>query len=153
MRLRWAAHSDVQEEAMATALNPYLNFRGTTREAMDFYHEVFGGKLNVATFAEFHASSDPSEDNLVMHAELDAGAIKFMAADVPNRMAFESGSNNFSMSLSGEDEAELRGFFDKLSAGGSVDQPLVKAQWGDTFGMCSDKFGVHWLVNIGAPRN
>ncbi|HEY4752220.1 MAG TPA: VOC family protein, partial [Candidatus Limnocylindrales bacterium] len=102
---------------MATALNPYLNFRGTTREAMEFYRAVFGGKLNVATFADYHASTDPSEDNLVMHAELDAGAIKFMAADVPNRMAFESGSNNFSMSLSGEDEPELRGYFAKLSAG------------------------------------
>jgi PhnB protein len=137
---------------VATTLNPYLNFRGNTREAMEFYRDVFGGKLNVATFADYHASSDPSEDNLVMHADLEVGDIHFMAADVPNRMAFESGGNNFSMSLSGEDEAELRAYFDKLSAGGSVDQPLVKAQWGDTFGMCSDKFGVHWLVNIAAPR-
>lgn len=136
---------------MATTLNPYLNFRGNTREAMEFYRDVFGGKLSVATFAEYHASSDPSEDNLVMHADLEVGDIHFMAADVPHRMEFKSGSN-FSMSLSGEDEAELRDYFGKLSAGGSVDQPLVKAQWGDTFGMLSDKFGVRWLVNIAAPR-
>lgn len=135
---------------MAITLNPYLNFDGNAREAMEFYEGVFGGKLNIATFADYHASSDPSEDGLVMHADLEGpDGIRFMAADTPKRMKFEPGTN-ISMSLSGEDEAELRGYFDKLSQGGTVMMPLEKAQWGDMFGMCTDRFGVRWLVNIAA---
>jgi PhnB protein len=56
--------------------------------------------------------------------------------------------DNFSVSLSGEDEAELRGYWDKLSDGATITAELEQAPWGDTFGMCTDKFGVHWLVNI-----
>ena len=133
---------------MAVVLNPYLNFRGNAREAIEFYKEVFGGELNVATFADFQASSDPSEEQLVMHSDLQgADGLRLMAADVPNHMEFKPG-NNVSMSLSGDDETQLRGFFEKLAEGGQVTTPLEKAQWGDTFGMCVDKFGTQWLVNI-----
>jgi PhnB protein len=133
---------------MPIALNPYLNFRGNTREAMEFYGGVFGGKLTTSTFAEFHASTDPSEDELVMHSMMEApDGIVLMAADVPNRMEFHPG-NNFSLSLSGDDEQRLRGYFEKLADGGSISMPLNQAPWGDVFGMCYDKFGVNWLVNI-----
>jgi PhnB protein len=128
-------------------LNPYLNFRDRTREAMEFYHSVFGGELNMQTFKEFNASQDPSEDDKIMHAQLEAGDIVFMAADTPNSMEYEPGTN-FNMSLSGEDETRLRGYFEKLSAGGTVTMPLEQAPWGDTFGMVNDRFGIRWLVNI-----
>lgn len=137
---------------MQTKLNPYLNFKDKTREAMEFYKTVFGGKLTINTFKEFHASQDPSEDNKIMHSELEAeNGITFMAADTPNRMEYKPGTN-YAMSLSGDNEAELKGYFDRLSAGGLITQPLVKATWGDTFGMVTDRFGVSWLVNITAPK-
>lgn len=137
---------------MQTKLNPYLNFKDKTREAMEFYKTVFGGKLTISTFKEFHASQDPSEDNKIMHAELNAGdGIVFMAADTPNRMEYHPGTS-INMSLTGEDEAELKGYFSKLSAGGKVTQPLEKAIWGDSFGMCTDKFGINWFVNITAKK-
>jgi PhnB protein len=141
---------------MTTALNPYLNFRGNTREAMEFYEGVFGAKLTKATFADFGAATDESENDLVMHSDLEGpGGIRFMAADVPNRMDYQAGTNNFAMSLSGEsgDEAELRGYFEKLSERGEVTQRLERAAWGDMFGMCNDRFGIHWLVNISAPKD
>jgi PhnB protein len=138
---------------MGTKLNPYLNFRNITRQAMEFYKSVFGGRLELSTFKEFHASDDPSEDNLIMHSVLYApNGVEFMAADVPSRMEYRPG-NNFSMSLSGEDEAELKGYFEKLSAGGKVTMPLAKAAWGDGFGMVTDKFGISWLVNISAKKD
>ncbi len=137
---------------MPSTLNPYVHFKNDAREAMEFYHRVFGGKLQMQTFKEFHASQDPSEDNLIMHAELAAdNGMVFMASDTPNRMEYRPGTN-FSMSLSGENEAELRGYFEKLSAGGTVSMPLEKAMWGDMFGMVTDKFGVPWLVNIASPK-
>ncbi|MDQ0768068.1 PhnB protein [Pseudarthrobacter defluvii] len=137
---------------MPTRLNPYLSFRDNAREAMEFYKNVFGGELNVSTFADFQASQDPSEDNLVMHAQLDSpSGLTLMGSDTPARMDYNPG-NAFSVSLSGDDEAELRGYWEKLSDGGTVTMPLEKAIWGDSFGMCTDKFGVQWLVNIAGPK-
>ncbi len=133
---------------MGVQLNPYLSFRDQTREAMEFYQTVFGGNLRLSTFAEYHAAQDPSEDDKIMHAALEApNGITFMASDTPNSMEYQPGTN-FNMSLSGEDEAELRGYFEKLQDGGTVTMPLEMAPWGDTFGMLVDRFGVQWLVNI-----
>jgi PhnB protein len=133
---------------MVTRLNPYLNFRSSTREAMTFYQSVFGGTLDISTFAEFNVSDDPEEKDNVMHSQLttDAG-FTLMAADVPKKMPFTEGSS-ISVSLSGDDEEELTGYWNKLIEGGNVFEPLAKAPWGDSFGMAADRFGVNWLVNI-----
>jgi PhnB protein len=129
-------------------LNPYLNFKDNAREAMEFYKSVFGGNLTINTFAEFHVSEDPSEANKVMHSALETDdGLVFMAADTPNHMEFHEGAR-ISMSLSGDDEEKLRGYWDKLSEGGTPIMPLEKADWGDTFGMLIDKFGIQWMVNI-----
>jgi PhnB protein len=138
---------------MTIKLDPYLNFRGSTREAMAFYHQVFGGDLLVTTFKEFGGSGNPADDDLVMHADLDGGhGIRFMASDVASHMAagFTPGTN-FSMSLQGDSEAELRPLFEQLAEGGEVTMPLGPVPWGATFGMCTDRFGIAWMVNIAAP--
>jgi PhnB protein len=114
---------------------------------MEFYQSVFGGDLTMSTFKEFNAAEDPSENDLIMHSQLEADGLIFMAADTPSRMEYSPGTN-FNMSLSGDDEARLRGYFEKLQDGGTVIMPLEKAAWGDTFGMVIDKFGIRWLVNI-----
>ena len=133
---------------MSVMLNPYLNFRDETRAAMEFYRGVFGGELRINTFKEYQASQDPSEDDKVMHSQLEGDdGIVFMAADTPNSMEYQPGTN-FNMSLSGDDEGTLRGYFDRLGDGGTVVMPLEKAPWGDTFGMVVDRFGVRWLVNV-----
>ncbi len=133
---------------MRSQLNPYISFKDNAREAMEFYKSVFGGKLTMNTFKEYQASQDPSEDNKIMHAQLEAdNGITFMAADTPKSMTYQEGSN-ISVSLSGDNEAELSSYFQKLSAGGKIGEPLQKAPWGDTFGMVTDKFGINWMVNI-----
>jgi PhnB protein len=133
---------------MATQLNPYLGFRDNAKDAMEFYQTVFGGTLQLNTFKEFDASEDPSEDNKIMHAALETeDGMTIMASDTPASMDHQT-SSNISMSLSGDDEEKLREYYDKLSANGTVTLPLEKAPWGDYFGMCNDKFGVRWMVNI-----
>jgi PhnB protein len=120
---------------------------------MEFYKGVFGGQLKLSTFKEYHASQDPSEDDKIMHSVLEVeNGIVFMAADTPDRMEYKPGTN-FSMSLSGDNEEELKGYFEKLADGGTVTMPLGKAPWGDTFGMCIDKLGVSWLVNISPKQD
>lgn len=133
---------------MAARLAPYLSFRDNTREAMEFYQGIFGGELRMNTFGDFQAAHDPSENDKIMHSQLEAAnGITFMAADTPNDMEHVPG-RNIAMSLSGEDETELRGYFAKLAEGGTVEMPLTEATWGDTFGMLTDRFGIRWLVNV-----
>jgi PhnB protein len=132
---------------MTTRLNPYLSFRDTAGPAMDFYHSVFGGELTRSAFGEMQMGG-PGEQDKIMHAMLttDAG-LTLMAADTPDGTDLAPGSN-IAVSLSGEDGAELHGYFDKLSQDGAVTMPLEKAPWGDSFGMCTDRFGISWMVNI-----
>lgn len=133
---------------MPSMLNAYLNFKDNTAEAMAFYQTIFGGEVTSMTFGQTMPSSDPVEDAKVMHSELrGANGFVFMASDTPSHMEYDPGTN-FSMSLSGEDESELRGYFDKLAEGGMVGQPMEAAPWGDIFGMLTDKFGIQWLVNV-----
>ncbi|TAP43783.1 VOC family protein [Arthrobacter sp. S39] len=138
---------------MPTTLNPYLGFRDNAREAMTFYQSVFGGELALSTFGEFQASEDLAEADKIMHGMLTASnGLVLMGADTPNGMDLASGSS-ISVSLSGDDEAELRGYWEKLSGdGGSVTVPLEPAPWGDIFGMCTDRFGTAWLVNVNNPQ-
>ena len=132
---------------MASLLNPYLAFDGQANEAMEFYKDVFGGELNVHRFGDSGPQEGVNPDG-VMHAQLQTKAgFTLMASDMPPGMPLQAG-NNMSISLSGEDEAELRGYWDALSGSGTETVPLEKQVWGDTFGMCVDKFGVAWMVNI-----
>lgn len=137
---------------MSTKLNPYLGFRDTAKQAMEFYQSVFGGELTLSTFGDFQASEDPAEQAKIMHGMLvTESGLTLMGADTPNSMSYTPG-DNYSVSLSGEDEAELRRFWDGLSAEGTIAMPLERAPWGDIFGMCADKFGVNWLVNIATAQ-
>ena len=136
---------------MASRLNPYIGFDGTAREAMEFYKEVFGGELTVNTFGEFGSQGAPDADK-IMHSQLETDrGFTLMASDTPSGMWRTSG-DNITISLSGEDGGELRGYWEKLSDGGNVTMPMEKQMWGDEFGMCIDRFGIPWMVNITQPR-
>jgi PhnB protein len=136
---------------VATRLNPYVSFDGNARQAMEFYKEVFGGTLDVNTFGEYGAPGDPDADK-VMHAQLESDSgLTLMASDTPAGMQRNPG-DTITISLSGTDSDELRGYWQKLSDGGNVTMPLEKQMWGDEFGMCIDRFGIPWMVNITQPQ-
>jgi PhnB protein len=128
-------------------LNPYIMFQGDAREAMEFYQQVFGGKLSISTFGEFDSSHAEIADK-VMHSllETDSG-YTIMAGDTPPGMEDDT-SDNITISLSGTAAEELRGYWKKLSESGTVSQPLEKQMWGDEYGACVDGFGITWMVNI-----
>jgi len=132
-------------------LNPYLSFTDQTRPAMEFYKDVFGGELELNTFGESGAADGPEGDK-IMHAQLTTpSGFTLMAADTPEGMDHKPG-NTVSVSLSGEPGEGLDGYWDKLSDGGTITMALEKQMWGDTFGMCLDKFGTSWMVNIAGPQ-
>ncbi len=136
---------------MASRLNPYISFKDNARQAMEFYQSVFGGTLNMNTFGEYGAP-DPASADKIMHGQLETpSGFTLMGADTPPGMEHNPG-DNIAVSLSGDDGDELRGYWEKLSTGGTVAMPLEKQMWGDEFGMCVDSFGIAWMVNIGQPQ-
>lgn len=137
---------------MVSRLNPYINFNGDARQAMEFYQNVFGGELTMNTFGELGGSEGEGADN-IMHAVLESSSgFVLMGADVPPGEEARSG-NNMSVCISGEDATELRGYWEKLTSGGTVSVPLEKQVWGDEFGMCVDQFGIAWMVNIAQTQS
>lgn len=136
---------------MASRLNPYIQFKDNAREALEFYQGVFGGDLAISTFGDYGDPGQPGADG-VMHGQLESpSGYTIMAADTPPGMDHTPGTN-VALSLSGDDAAELRGYWDKLVDGGQVQVPLEKQMWGDEFGMCADRFGIGWMVNIAGDR-
>ncbi|MGW0095882.1 VOC family protein [Streptomyces sp. NPDC003328] len=135
---------------MASRLNPYLMFAGDARQALEFYKEVFGGTLVLNTYGEA-SQPDTSMTDKIMHGMLETPSnYTLMAADTP--AGEHKPGNAYSVSLSGDDDAELRGYWEKLSDGATVAVPLDKQMWGDVFGMCTDRFGITWMVNIAQPQ-
>lgn len=140
---------------MASRLNPYLSFTDTARPAMEYYRSVFGGELVINTFGEYGAAGSPSAD-LVMHAQLvTPQGFTLMASDMPPDQVPEGETpgtgGNITVSLSGDaaDADALRGYWERLSDGGTVTMPFERQMWGDEFGMCVDRFGISWMVDIG----
>ena len=136
---------------MKAVLNPYLLFNGNCAEAMKFYQSVLGGKLTMQKYGEAgHPVPDEDKDRII-HARLDNDLLTFMASDDNKKQPTTFGSN-VHLSISGDNMETLTGYFNKLAEGGKVDYPLKKEFWGDTFGMLTDKFGVHWMINITGKR-
>ena len=132
---------------MTSRLNPYISFTDNARQAMEFYKDVFGGNLELHTFGEYGAKDSPEANN-IMHGMLETDrGFTLMGADAPPGMELNRG-DNVAVSLSGDDAGDLRGYWQKLSDGGTVTVPLEKQMWGDEFGMCIDRFGIAWMVNI-----
>lgn len=132
---------------MSIHLTPYIAFDGNAREALDFYHDVFGGELTSNTFGEFGQAGTPIE-NLIMHGQIDSAAgFRLMASDTPPGMDRHPG-RTVTLTLHGDDEATMRGYWDRLVDGGTVDVALDTQMWGDIYGQLQDKFGILWMFNI-----
>jgi PhnB protein len=134
---------------MVTRLNPYITFGGNAREAMEFYQSVFGGELDISPWGDMPdmPGNSPEMHDKVMHGMLTVSdGATIMGADMPDSSGPKG--SPISVSLSGEDEAQLRGWWEKLSDGAEITAPFEEAPWGDTFGQLNDKFGVNWMVNV-----
>jgi PhnB protein len=137
---------------MASRLNPYISFTGNARQAMEFYHSVFGGKLDLDTFGKYGMADTDYADQIMHGMLVSDNGFTLMASDAPPGMKDVTVGNNIVVSLSGDDE-DLRAYWDKLSESGTVTTPLEKQVWGDEYGACTDQFGIDWMVNIGPPRD
>jgi PhnB protein len=134
------------------AANPYINFQGHTREAMEFYHKALGGNLELTAFTEQGTPKPAGPDDRIMHSVLEIESLRIMGSDGRPDYPPTVG-DNVAIALSGTDQALLSKAFDMLSDGGTVKQPLKTESWGDSFGYFVDKFGINWMVNINSKSD
>jgi PhnB protein len=132
----------------------HVNFRGDARAALEFYHSVFGGDIATVSYKDAGNMQNPDESDWVMWGQV-AGENGFhvMAYDVPSQMPWDRGENSFFVSLRGESTQEVTAYWEKLSAGATVVQPLEPAQWAPLYGMLRDRYGVVWVVDVVSAYN
>lgn len=130
----------------------HLNFRDNARQALGFYHAVFGGNVAMMTYRDAGNVSDPAKADNVMWGQVVADSgFHVMAYDVASPTAWNQGENAFFVVVSGDAPAEITGYWEKLSEGGTIIQPLRPAQWAPLYGMLKDRFGVVWVLSVRAP--
>ena len=131
--------------------SPYINFHGQAREAMEFYQQLFGGKLDLLAFDAAGAPKPAGPDDQIMHCVLESDGFSLMGTDGMSDSPVVG--DNFAVALGGSDLERLTKVFEGLSEGGTVKQPLQKASWGDTFGWVEDKYQINWMFNISDEQN
>jgi PhnB protein len=131
------------------SFHPYLNFGGNCREAFTRYQEIFGGELNLMSMSDGPGMEvAPQRADLVMHAALVVEGNLLMASDDPDFV----GVQGMAVNVSVDDPAEARRVFDALAEGGEVSMPIASTFWSPAFGMCTDRFGILWMVSADVPE-
>ena len=133
------------------SVNPYLNFNGNCEDAFEFYQSVFGGELDITRFKDMGDNMGASGEDLNKVANVVlpiGGGTVLLGSDVMGSwgQSYTPG-NNFYINLEPESTNETEHLFNKLSDGGEATMPLEETEWAEHFGMCTDKFGIQWMVN------
>ncbi len=128
-------------------LSPYINFQGRAREAMEFYHKVLGGKLDLQTLNEQGVPKPAGPGDRITHSRLEADGATVIASDGhPNYPA--TVGDNMAIALGGTDKDRLTKIFNQLAEGGKIKMPLTAQPQGAGVGWFTDKFGINWMVSI-----
>lgn len=142
-----------------TKLHPYLNFNGTCEAAFNFYKNIFGGEFTyLGRFGEMPPQPGveitEEEKNMIMHVGLPIGeGYILMGSDSGGEWAPDlTVGNNISLSVNPDTKEEADRLHKRLSDGGKVTMPMADTFWGDYFGMCTDKFGINWMVSYNAEQ-
>ena len=129
------------------AMNPYLNFAGNAREALELYTKCFNGEVSgLMTYGEANMDDSDAVKDKLIHSEFHADGVHFMAADDMRGFAVRPG-NNITMMVDCSDTAEQDRIFNLLAEGGTVTMPLGDTFWGARFGELTDRFGIQWMLN------
>ncbi len=128
-------------------LSPYINFQGRAREAMEFYHKVLGGNLDLQTLNEQGVPKPAGPGDSIMHSRLEADGALIIASDGHPDHPAKVGEN-MAIALGGTDRDRLTKVFNDLAEGGKIKMPPAEQSWGADVGWLTDKFGINWVVSI-----
>jgi len=137
-------------------VNPYINFNGNCREAVEYYTDVFKtDRPKFMTFSEMPANpAMPVPDaakNLIMHTELNISGTPVMFSDVFPGMQLTQG-NNISLTVVSKNRDELTSIFNRLKQGGTVHMDLQETFWTGLYGNLRDKYGIEWQMSLDDGR-
>lgn len=150
---------------MTIRTTTHLNFRGTARQALEFYQTVFGGHIVAATYGDFGMPKEaPGADKIVFSQLENEDGFRIMAYDVPGedttdaaaiagtttRENVTSTDRTFFQSVRGETLEEVTGYWNARAEGATVIEPLAASAWSPGFGMLTDRFGVTWILDVQA---
>jgi PhnB protein len=131
------------------SLNPYLGFNGNCEEAFAAYTKILGGKLGYTTrFDDMPPEAgggNPAMKGKIAHTRMTLGAFTLMGSDAPPERY--KAPQGFSVNITVDDPAEADRIFAALAEGGATIMPIQETFWAVRFGMCADRFGIHWMVN------
>jgi PhnB protein len=137
-------------------LNPYITLDGNCKEAFDYYRTIFGGELSdVSPYSEAPPGTpvDEADGDKLMHVSLPlTGGAVLMGSDRPSTMGAGTFGDTISITVGPDSAEEGRRIFAALAQGGQVTMPYERQFWGADYGMCIDRFGIHWMVNYPAPE-
>lgn len=134
------------------AFRPYLFFGGTCRDAFTRYHEIFGGDLALMTMADVPGEApSPGQADVVIHASVSVGDDVLMGSDDPMASEGTRPVRGLMVSYDAADAADARRVLDALSDGGTVEQDLIPTFFSTAFGLCTDRFGIPWMVVAPEP--
>jgi PhnB protein len=132
-------------------INPYINFKGNCRQAIEFYKSALGAEEIFSQTWDQSPMADSGPAGQIMHATLKVGDSILMMSDDPNPSA-PSSAGNIHLSIGLHDPARAQQLFNNLSQGGTVVMPMQKTFWAAAFGMCKDPFGISWMINCDEPK-
>jgi PhnB protein len=137
---------------MSVTAVTHINLRGNARQALEFYHSVFGGQIALITYQDAQNVQHPSDANHIMWGQVDSdNGFRVMAYDVPVATPWNQGENAYFVSLRGDTAEEIAAHWKKLSDGATIMQALQPAQWSALYGMLKDRFGVVWVLDVVTP--
>ncbi|KQQ36285.1 bleomycin resistance protein [Duganella sp. Leaf126] len=129
----------------------HINLRGTAREALGFYRAVYGGQLTLVSYGEAGMAHDPAQADQIIWGQVTAeSGFCVMAFDVPEAMPWDPGQNAYYVSVRGDSAEEITGYWQQLSEGATIVQPLAASPWAPLYGMLKDRYGVMWVLDVAA---
>ena len=150
---------------MSITTTTHLNFRGDARAALEFYQSVFGGQIVIATYGDVGMPKDAFGAGDVVFGQVEStDGFRVMAYDTPAHPGYSrvgAGSTHrqngltvtdqpFFVSVRGETLQEVQSYWENLSIGASIVEPLAGSAWSSGFGMLTDRFGVTWILDVAA---
>lgn len=134
---------------MSVVTTPHLNFRGTAKAALDFYHSVFGGQLIALTNADTYSAEIPEEaDQIKFGQVIGETGFQLMAYDVPSSVPYDQGEKSVFVSVRGDSAEEITALWGKLKEGSTILSDLAPSQFSPAYGMLKDPFGITWVLDV-----
>ncbi len=134
---------------MTVVTTPHLNFRGDAKQALDFYHSVFGGQLIAVTNEQAHSVETPEEAQQIKFGQvIGDNGFQVMAYDVPSSVAYNPGEKPLYVSVRSDSAEEIGELWSKLAEGSTILSDLAPSPFSPAYGMLTDRFGVTWVLDV-----